>query len=341
MTDALNADQARALDLLGRAQSFVLVGHERPDGDVLGSQGGLWSVLRRLGKEVRIVNPDPPATQFGFLADQVPFESYGGGPLPAHDVTVMLDFADLSRTGRQADAIAACDSQKLVIDHHLPPAEVWWDEAFVDRGAAATGLLVLRIARSLGVEVDAIGATSIFTAIATDTGWFRFSNCDAETMEAAAALTAAGAAPHQIHQSLFKRRADRHLRDLGELLAQTQLFADGRIAYVEIDADADPDLEAGDAALELVREVGTVQMALMLRDVGDGHVRLSARSEGAVEVHGLADRFGGGGHRKASGASFEASLDVARERVLAAAFDVLGVDGGTSSKGRGTTEGRR
>lgn len=316
-------EQSRALDLIRRADRFVLVGHVRPDGDVLGSQGGLWSVLRALGKEVRIVNPDPPAPQFGFLAAEVPFGSYEGAALPEHDVTVMLDFADRSRTGPLEAAIAASGSTTLVIDHHQPPAQPWWDEAFVDSGAAATGILVLRLARALGVEPDALAATSLFTSIATDTGWFQHSNTDAEALTAVAELVVLGADPHAVHRALFKRRSPEHPRAVGRLLAGVRYLAGGRIAYLEQAGAGDVDPDVGDAALDLVREVDCVEIALLLRQDGDRRFKLSARSEGDVDVDHLAGSFGGGGHRKAAGAELTGPLDEARARLLAAAVGLL------------------
>src|SRR5262245_1210647 len=183
-----DTEQQRALALLRAGQSFLLVGHMRPDGDCLGGQGALARGLQELGKTVAILNADPPAAAFDYLTRELPYAVYTGGPLPAHDVVVLLDFNELARTRPMSDAFARAPSNKLVIDHHPYEGRPWWDACFVDVTASATGLLVWRILRALGAPVDALTAKAVFTSLVTDTGWFRYSNTDAETLALASEL---------------------------------------------------------------------------------------------------------------------------------------------------------
>ncbi|MEZ6020598.1 MAG: hypothetical protein R3F17_10995 [Planctomycetota bacterium] len=96
---------------------------------------------------------------------------------------VLLDCTnEISRTDAMADRLEAAPSRKLVIDHHILPEEHWWDAAFVDTSASATGLLVYRLAQELDVPLDEAAARlGVFTSIVADTGWFKYSNTDAET----------------------------------------------------------------------------------------------------------------------------------------------------------------
>ena len=312
----------RALELLQRGKRFVLTGHMRPDGDCIGAQAALARVLEGLGKDVWIVNPDPAEKRFEYLARDVRYRAFDGGALPEHDVSVLLDFSELSRTGAMAEPLARASSKKLVIDHHLHHGEAWWDEAFVDTGAAATGLLVLRIARALGVEIDPVAARGVFTSLVTDTGWFKYSNTDAETLTAAGEMIALGADPSEIYSALYQRRSHLHPLGIARLLARTEYLAGRRLALVDqpLSEAVDADAVDTDEVLDVLRSVGSVEVVLYLRELADGTCKLSARSKGAYDVNALARAFGGGGHRKASGATIPGPIDAVRPRLVAAAI---------------------
>ncbi|MEO0652435.1 MAG: DHH family phosphoesterase, partial [Planctomycetota bacterium] len=208
--DPTRAD-ARARELLQTARRVLLFGHERPDGDVLGSQVGLAWALAERGAEVSIVNPDPPDAPFDFLEPPLRFEAYTGeASLPDHDLAVMLDCSELSRAGELGQALRRGGAPLVVIDHHVLPAEPWWDAALHDPTAAATGMLVWRWIRASSLPLCPPQAIGLFTAIATDTGWFRHPNTDAEVLEAASELVRAGAYPDRIHRALFRRRKVEH-----------------------------------------------------------------------------------------------------------------------------------
>ncbi len=306
-----------ALELLRAGQRFLLVGHSRPDGDCLGAQAGLASVLRGQGKDVWILNPDPPDPEYELLAAGERFGVFGGGPLPVHDVAVMLDFSELGRCGELARPLLAAPSRKLLIDHHAFGGTPWWDAALLDPGAAATGLLVFRLGLALGAELDATGALGIFTSIVTDTGWFRYPNTDAESLSVAAQLVARGVDPAAVHRSLAQRKSRRHPLTLGRVLSGVEYHAGGLLALAAIPYDQDAALTDGDAVLDVLRSVGTVEVALLLRELADGSCKLSARSKTRFDVDELARLHGGGGHRRAAGARLAGPLARARDELVA------------------------
>jgi phosphoesterase RecJ-like protein len=322
--------QSRALDLLRQGRRFVLCGHVRPDGDCVGAEAALARVLQALGKEVWIYNPDPPEPRFDYLAREVRYRTFeAGAALPEHDVSVLLDFCELSRTGPLEPELRASRSRKLVVDHHVAPGEPWWDEAFVDVRASATGLLVRRIARALGVPLDPTAALGVFTSLVTDTGWFKYSNTDAETLAAAAELCAAGVEPHRVFSALHQRQPLEHPVTLGRALATLEYAAGGRLAVVALPlqpAGAGP-LD-NDEVLDILRSVERVEVVLLLRELAEGGTKLSARSKGDFDVHALARAFGGGGHRKAAGATIPGRLPEVRARVVAAAEEALSARSG-------------
>jgi len=316
----------QALRLLREGERFLLTGHVRPDGDCIGAQAALYRLLESLGKTAYIVNPDPVQAQFDYLSRECPYRVYSGGDLPAHDVVCMLDFCELERTGPLAAPIRAAESKKLVIDHHLSHGEPWWDAAYVDCGASATGLLVYRIARDLGVELDAVGAHGVYTSIVTDTGWFKYSNTDAETLRVAGEMVAAGVDPHRIYGAIYQRNGRQQPRGVARALARLEYFADGRLAVVDLPVAAagEADLADGDEVLDILRAVERVEVVLFLRELKEGGCKLSARSKGDFDVNALARAFGGGGHAKASGATLAGSLADAKSAVVERAVELLG-----------------
>lgn len=319
----LDPAQRSALELLRRGKRFVLSGHMRPDGDCLGAQAALARILELTGKDVWVVNPDPPESRFDYLARECQFRTFTGGELPVHDVAVLLDFSEIQRTGALEGPLSKSPSKKLVVDHHIHLGEAWWDEAFVDVRASATGLLVYRIARELGIELDAAAARGVFTSLVTDTGWFKYSNTDSETLSVAAEMVARGADPTEIYAALFQRRSYHHPPFLGRLLSRAEYLADHRLAVVDqpLGEAIDPDLVDSDEVLDILRSVRSVEVVLYLRELKDGTCKLSARSKTAYDVNALCRAFGGGGHKKASGATIPGTIAEVRPRVVAAALD--------------------
>lgn len=299
----------------------MLTGHQRPDGDCIGAQAALARLLQARGQQVEILNTDPPEAQYGYLSKHVEYGVDAGGELPDHDLLVLLDCSEISRTGVLEKRFSAAPSKKLVIDHHVLPDVPWWDAAFIDTSAAATGLLVRRIAKALGVALDPIASLGVFTSMVTDTGWFKYSNADAEVFEAAAELVAGGVEPAALFSSIYQRRPAAHPGLVAQVLGSHSYHADGRIAVVSMPLSVvggAQDFDSEDV-LDLLRSVERVEVVLFLRQVSPGLCKLSARSKTSYDVNALARQFGGGGHVKASGASIEGELDAVMARLVAAA----------------------
>ncbi|MEZ6014114.1 MAG: bifunctional oligoribonuclease/PAP phosphatase NrnA [Planctomycetota bacterium] len=336
---AAEVDQEPALALLRTSRQVLLTGHERPDGDCVGAQAALAGVLTALGKSVRVLNPDRPEPRFRELLDEAVFTVDDGGPLPPHDLIVMLDGGDLGRTGALSARFQASDAKKLVIDHHVHDGDAWWDAAYVDVRASATGLLVYRLSRALAVTLDPRAARGVFTSLVTDTGWFRYSNADAETFEVAAALIGAGVRPFEIYRDIYQRQPQHHPRSLGSALGRTEFYLGGRIAVVDLPLSATSDAPTdGDEVLDTLRSVDGVEVALVVRAVDPQRSKLSARAKGDCDVRLLAAAFGGGGHVKAAGATIHEPLVAARAKVLQAALEMYGPQFATSAVPGGTSQ---
>ncbi|MCP5020584.1 MAG: bifunctional oligoribonuclease/PAP phosphatase NrnA [bacterium] len=314
-------DQA-AVDLIQASNRILLTGHVRPDGDCIGAEAALYPLLKSMGKRVHIYNSHKPEQQFDFLRDGVPFEIFQG-ELPEHDLVILLDCSELSRTADMAPVLEALPCKKMVIDHHVLPETAWWDAAIVDDSASATGVLIYRLAEHLGYELPAVGRMGVFTSIVSDTGWFKYSNTDGETLRIAGELVAKGLAPEKIYASIYQRKAREHPQDVGKALHMLTYHAGGALATVTIPLDAAGDsgnLDSDDV-LDLLRSVECVEVVLFIREVEAGVCKLSARSKTDYDVNRLARTFGGGGHVKASGASLKMSPAEAEKVLVLAAIE--------------------
>ena len=212
----------------------------------------------------------------------------------------------------------------VVVDHHVTN-EGFGDIPLVDPDAAATGVIVVDLLDALGWPITAEIATCLLTAVVTDTGRFQYANTTAPTLEVAARLVAAGARPEQISQKVYEEAPFGYLKAAGVALARAVLDTDeGMVSTIITHQDLD---EAGvdwgdiDNLLNTLRLAEEADVAVLAKVNADSHVKVSLRSRGATDVGALAADLGGGGHRLASGFTFdgdpEKAIDEVRKRLEA------------------------
>jgi phosphoesterase RecJ-like protein len=314
---------------LKAGRRVALSTHINADGDGCGSETGLARLLAQRGMHVHIVNPTPWPALFDYLlGDDVEDRTADGADaLRGIDLLVVLDISDVARLGALADVVRKLDVPRLVIDHHIASDDPAGDIVLADTTACATGELVYDLARELGFEVTPPVARSLYSAILTDTGGFRFSNTTPRCHAVAADLMAAGVDPEEIYQRVYASAPEGRVRLLGEVLQTLGTDAAKGLAWLSLPAGRmekfDVRQEDLDGIVEHARSIAGTRMALFFRDLGHGKVKVSFRSTGSVDVNAFARQFGGGGHARASGALIAGSLDSVRDRVLAAARSSL------------------
>lgn len=297
----------------------MIVFHEHPDGDAVGSALALLLALRKLGKQPLAACPDRLAPCYRFLpcSDEIAGADVAGD----FDLALLVDCADPARAGSLIEVVRRCP--RLVnIDHH-PTNERFGDAAWVDPEAAASGELVARLITALGVTIDAAMATCIFAALLTDTGSFHYSNTTAASLALAGEMVAAGARPELISDAIYEQRPRGDVELLAAALRTLSLSEDGRIAWLTVTA-ADLERTGGDSdgLVNYARMIAGVEVALLFREEGPNTVKVSFRSR-AVDVAEIARAFGGGGHPRAAGCTFGGSLAAAQEAVLARVASVV------------------
>jgi phosphoesterase RecJ-like protein len=210
----------------------------------------------------------------------------------------------------------------IVIDHHLRGDEVG-DMRFIDAKAAAACEIVADLIDLLGVEHDAVIRDALFVGIASDTGWFRFSNARPRTHELAARLLREGVDHAALYGQLEQGDRPEKLRLLIRALDSLKLIRDGRAAVMTLRQadfeDTGANSEETERFVDLPQIVRDVQLVVLITEQQEGPTRLSFRSksiEDAVNVSRLAQQFGGGGHARAAGAKVDAPIDVVEQRVI-------------------------
>jgi phosphoesterase RecJ-like protein len=316
-------DWPRFVQLVGARKNILLTTHHRPDCDAVGSQVGMYHVLRQLGKQVATANPFdlPPNLRFldpeGILTQ---FEKVPAETLASIDLLLILDTSAWAQLGGMGAVIRTTRADVAVLDHHLGGDDLG-AILFKDTSAEAAGRLVFEAARHLGAEVTPQIAKPLFAALATDTGWFRFSSTSERTYELAAELVAAGAQPDQIYKELYECETLARLNLTGRVLARTQVDLGGRLIYTWItleDFDACGALPGDSEDLvNMTLAVKGTEFAVILVEQRTGGFKLSFRSRCDLDCSRLASQFGGGGHKNAAGAFIQAPLDEARAKTLA------------------------
>ena len=307
-------------------QRFVISSHVRPDADAIGSEIGLARVLEALGKSVRIVNTSATPANLLFLDPTRQAQQLGAAAKP-EDVTqaevhIVVDTSSWAQLSDVGKAMRVSSAKRVVIDHHVSCDDLGATE-FKDTSSEATGSLIFLLSEALGVTLTADAATALFAAIATDTGWFRFAAVTAETMRIAGRLMECGASPPAIFRELYEQGTLSKMHLVGRALSRMQLDCDGELAYTTVDWNEFVQVGAVPADTEdLVNECLTVsgtKGAFIAIEQQNRQVKISFRSriEG-LNVAAVAEKFTGGGHRLAAGATLAGPFANAVSRALEA-----------------------
>ena len=308
----------------------LLVSHTRPDGDALGSLAALRGMLQSQGAEPLALLFDPIPAGYAIFQRHDPMPVLGRdmnhADLAAVDGIVLLDTCTYSQLDPIADWLRTADQPKLAVDHHVNRDDLA-DSYVVDESAAATCLILYDWANVAGWSMDALTREALFIGMATDTGWFQYSNTDGRVLKAAADFASRGLEPHDLHQELFQHVSPGRVRLMGTALSSLELLADGRLAVMTLTKDdfRAAGAEPGDTE-NVVNEplrIESVLVSVLLVDQDDGRIRTSFRSKPPadksrpdVDVSSIAQTFGGGGHRRAAGARPKASLPEVRDAVV-------------------------
>lgn len=309
-------------DVLLGASEVALATHVNADGDGAGSEVAVARWLEGRGVHATIVNPTPFPDAFRFLLDDrpacTPGDREGAAALRRAGVLLVLDTSEAARLGRVADHLER--TTVAVVDHHPAPAREIADTVARDPDACATGELVFDMLQLGDERLSREIADALYVAIVTDTGSFRFGNTTARSHEIVGRLIRAGVSVEDMFRHIFARYTAEGLALLERALGTLEVGSEGRVAWITVRTrdlqETGATAEDREGLVEYARRLQGVEVALLFRELPDGRTKVSARSNGDVDVSAVARDLGGGGHRQAAGILLEEALDPARDRVL-------------------------
>lgn len=315
MTEAIR----QIVEEIRQSRSVLITSHEGPDGDAVGSSLGMAAFLRAIGKEVVVHLADPVPELYRFLPGAESVQR--SIPDRDFDLAFVLDVGELRRAGKQFGAFTRIG--KIVnLDHHLT-CENFGSYNLIDEQAAATGLLVWRVAKAYGFTADYATALCLYVAVLTDTGSFRYSNANREAFEAAGELLEQGGINAWfVSEKLYESQPRERLELLAMALPTLEFIRNGQAASLTVTlamyAATGASAELTDGFVNYPRSVAGVEVAIFFRQLEERRYKIGFRSKGAVNVATLAQAFGGGGHHNAAGGTVEGSLEEVKRIVYQA-----------------------
>lgn len=309
------------LEKIKEAESIVILTHESPDGDAIGSSLAMSLAIKGLGKNVDVIIPEYPRI-FAFLpeAENIKQES----DIESYDLAISLDCATFKRLAQNEYFENA--KNKIVIDHHGSNT-MYGDLNFVNPVSPACCEILAEIFQYYDIEITKPIGTCILTGIITDTGGFRYSGVTAETFEFAAELLQKGINVSDIYKRVLDTKTKANFELTKRALERTEFLEDGKVTFTYITNKDVEEVNAGpgdhEGLVELGRDVEGVEVSIFIRQDEGNTYKVSMRSNDYVNVSDVCIPFGGGGHPRAAGAKIEGTIEEVKNQLLAEVKKVL------------------
>ena len=292
---------------------FLIAGHKDPDGDCVSSSLAAAAILKALGKEFLLLNVGPfkrpEIRQYeNLFSSQIPF-------MGAEDAKkcglLLVDCSELSRTGDLSDGLKGFDA--FIVDHHKTAETPAGAQSIIDPTSPAAVCLFTMLYESLVGKPDPETARIMFLGLSTDTGFFRFLREDsAEVFELAARLVRYGANPNKMYNRISGGKPYSTRKLLGVLLGKAERHCNGKLAItyetMEDTKNYGQEGRDSDALYSALLSVEGIEAVVFLRQETDTTCTGGFRSLDDVDVSTVAAKFGGGGHKNASGMSVNGKI---------------------------------
>lgn len=298
------------------AKSIVLLTHETPDGDAIGSSLGLKLSLEKIGKKSDLIMTTHART-FDFLprVNEIKTQSQ----IKQYDLAISLDCATFKRLNNREYFENA--KKTIVIDHH-GSNNMYGDINYVNPVAPACAEIILSMLSYFDIDVDVEIGTCLMTGIITDTGGLQYQATTADTFEYAAEMLRKGVDIPDICRRTLQLRTPANFELSKRTMDRLELLADGKIAFSYITKKDLEELQAeeGDheGLVNIGRSIEGVEVSIFIRQEQEGEktYKISMRSNESVNVSDICLMFGGGGHPRAAGATFQGTLEQAKEKTV-------------------------
>ncbi|WPC40681.1 bifunctional oligoribonuclease/PAP phosphatase NrnA [Clostridium sp. JS66] len=306
------------LKKIKESNRIAITFHESPDGDSLGSALALMQGLNKLNKEVYILSKEKVPESFSFLPCSEEIDGLKHEVINETQCVIVLDCGDVKRINANLDF----ENRKYTlinIDHHMSN-ELYADLNYVDTNAAAVSEIVYQMLKIIGINITKDMAVCLYTSLITDTGAFKYSSTTSVTHTIAGDLVNTGIDFSEIHRIIYENKKFERIKFFGKAIEKMDLVGD-KICVITITKDMllqngnAKDTDTSDI-IAFAMQIDTVEVALLIKETEAG-IKASLRSKSKVDVRKIAEKFGGGGHIKASGLAMnDKTLEEARELIL-------------------------
>lgn len=305
-----------------KAESIVVLTHETPDGDAIGSALGMYNALKQIGKNPDIIIPECPRN-FEFLAGANEIQKEG--PNKNYDLAIAVDCATIERLNGWRNYFEHANVT-INIDHHTKNG-MFGDYNYVDPASPACAQILIVVLEALNIKINKDIGSCLLTGIITDTGGFRYQGVSAETFQFVAWLLQTGVNVSEIYKKSFQMRTRSSFELSRIAMDRLEFLEDGKIAFTyitkqdELEVNAEPGDHEG--IVEKGRDVEGVEVSVFLRQREDKTFKISLRSNDYVNVSDIAILFGGGGHIRAAGCKLSGTPEQIKNILASAIRKVL------------------
>ncbi|NLF95877.1 MAG: bifunctional oligoribonuclease/PAP phosphatase NrnA [Candidatus Riflebacteria bacterium] len=316
------ADYDRQIELiceqLMHARNLFSIAHPFSDGDALGSQLALYHFCQTTGKNCISLNFDPLPDQISWLAGSDRCQN-DLPPDMEFDLAFLMETTEARRMGDRVGFFPRART-RVHLDHHVGVVGLG-NINLLDEGASSTCEILYNILERTGVKLSRECREALYVGIMTDTGNFRYNNSTPRSHEIVARLIADDLSVDDIYKKVYEHTNYNRVVMHGMVMARTRRLHEGKIVaswlkledFTSIGAD---EVDA-DGAIRHISCINGIEVALLFKEVEDNKVKVSFRSTGNVDVMEISRQFQGGGHRNASGAQLDGSIEEVMEKVVA------------------------
>ena len=304
------------LEEIKKAETIVIMAHETPDGDAIGSCLAMRVALKQLGKNSDVIIREVPKI-FDFLPgrEEIKIDS----DVERYDLAIRLDCADFKRlVGNEYFEKA---KQTIVIDHHSSN-KMYGDINFINPVAPACCQILIGMFQYFNINIDKELGTCILTGIITDTGGFRYSGVTPETFEFTADLLRKGVNVSDIYQRVLETKTKSNFELIRRATNRLEFFENGKISFTYITKKDEEEVHAGagdhEGIVENGRSVEGVEVSAFIREREKNVYKISLRTgnNSDINVSDICYVFGGGGHPRAAGATIQGNFEQVKEKLI-------------------------
>lgn len=301
---------------INKAESIVILTHETPDGDAIGSSLAMKIALKQFGKNADVIIREVPRI-FNFLPERDEIKQ--DSDVEKYDLAISLDCADFKRLVGNEHFEKA--EQTIVIDHH-GSNKMYGDINFVNPVSPACCQILIGMFQYFNVYIDKDLGTCILTGIITDTGGFKYSGVTAETFEFTADLLQKGIKVYDIYKRVLQTKTKANFELMKKAVDRMEFLEDGKVTFTYITNNdlEEVNAEIGDheGLVELGRDIEGVEVSVFIRqnDNEEDNYKISMRSNDYVNVSDVCLMFGGGGHERAAGATVKGDLEQVKQKII-------------------------